>query len=157
MIGVGAPPLTSIQFGYWAILVYLPLFLSAGLHVSMEAAGVMLLAATLPMLLVPPLGGRLVTQWGWRRFFAVAFGVVASGNVLLVIAALPRRSCDAQHRNAGRHADDRCWRGVGQPAIGKRRSWSCAARAGRHDVRNDDDRPSGRFRHQHRRVGGQRS
>ncbi|WP_168200201.1 MULTISPECIES: MFS transporter [unclassified Bradyrhizobium] len=87
MIGVGAS-LTSIQFGYWAILVYLPQFLSAGLHVSMEAAGLMLLAATLPMLLVPPLGGRLVTRWGWRRFSAVAFGVVASGNVLLVIAAL---------------------------------------------------------------------
>jgi EmrB/QacA subfamily drug resistance transporter len=80
--------LTSIQFGYWAVLVYLPLFLSTGLLVSMDVAGVALLAATLPMLLVPLIGGRFVRQWGWRRFFIVAFGIIAMGDVLLVFAAL---------------------------------------------------------------------
>ena len=80
--------LTAIQFGYWAMLVYLPLFLKAALSASMEVAGPALLAATLPMLAVPLIGGRLVTQWGWRRFFAVAFGVMAIGDVLLVLAAL---------------------------------------------------------------------
>lgn len=87
MAGVGAL-LTAIQFGYWAVLVYLPLFLSAGLLVSMEVAGMALLAATLPMLLVPLIGGRFVTQWGWRRFFVVAFGFIAAGDVLLVLAAV---------------------------------------------------------------------
>jgi MFS family permease len=87
MVGVGAL-LTAIQFGYWAVLVYLPLFLSAGLMVSMEVSGVALLAATLPMLLVPLIGGRFVTQWGWRRFFVVAFGIIAAGDALLVLAAL---------------------------------------------------------------------
>jgi MFS family permease len=87
MLGAGAL-LTSIQFGYWAVLVYLPLFLSTGLPVNMEMAGVALLAATLPMLLVPLIGGRLVTQWGWRHFFVVAFGIMAIGDVLLVFAAL---------------------------------------------------------------------
>jgi MFS family permease len=86
MAGVGAL-LTAIQFGYWAVLVYLPLFLSAGLLVSMEVAGMALLAATLPMLLVPLIGGRFVTQWGWRRFFVVAFGFIAAGDALLVLAA----------------------------------------------------------------------
>ena len=85
--GVGAL-LTAIQFGYWAVLVYLPLFLSAGLSVSIEVAGVALLAATLPMLLVPLFGGRFVTRWGWRRFFIVAFGVIAMGDLFLVSAAL---------------------------------------------------------------------
>jgi MFS family permease len=87
MVGVGAL-LAAIQFGYWAVLVYLPLFLSAGLSVSMEVAGLMLLAATLPMLLVPLMGGRFVTEWGWRRFFIVAFGIVAIGDLFLVFAAL---------------------------------------------------------------------
>jgi MFS family permease len=87
MAGVGAL-LTAIQFGYWAVLVYLPLFLSAGLLVSMEVAGVALLAATLPMLLVPLIGGRFVTQWGWRRFFVVAFGIIAAGDALLALAAV---------------------------------------------------------------------
>jgi MFS family permease len=80
--------LTAIQFGYWAVLVYLPLFLSAGLLVSLEVAGVALLAATLPMLLVPLIGGRFVTQWGWRRFFVVAFGIISAGDGLLALAAV---------------------------------------------------------------------
>jgi MFS family permease len=87
MAGVGAL-LTAIQFGYWAVLVYLPLFLSTGLRVSMEFAGVALLAATLPMLLVPPIGGRIATEQGWRRLFTIAFGVITIGDVSLAIAAL---------------------------------------------------------------------
>ena len=87
MAGVGAL-LAAIQFGYWAVLVYLPLFLSAGLLVSIDVAGVALLAATLPMLLLPLMGGRLATQWGWRRFFVVAFSIVATGDALLVLAAV---------------------------------------------------------------------
>jgi MFS family permease len=87
MVAVGAL-LTAIQFGYWALLVYLPLFLSAGLAMSMEVAGMALLAATLPMLLVPLIGGRLVTHWGWRRFFFVAFGFIIAGDGLLVFATL---------------------------------------------------------------------
>src|SRR5207237_3986894 len=71
-----------------AVLVYLPLVLNAGLRVSMEMAGVSLLAATLPMLLVPLIGGRFVTRWGWRRFFIAAFGIIATGDVLLVLAAV---------------------------------------------------------------------
>ncbi len=91
MAGVGAL-LTAIQFGYWAVLVYLPLFLSTGLGVSLEVAGVALLAATLPMLLVPLIGGRLAAQQGWQRLFAIAFGIIAIGDVSLVIAALSETS-----------------------------------------------------------------
>ena len=87
MAGVGIL-LTAIQFGYWAVLVYLPLFLSAAIHISMEGAGAALLAATLPMLLVPLIGGRLAMHWGWRRLFTIAFGLVVIGDVCLVIAAL---------------------------------------------------------------------
>jgi MFS family permease len=87
MAGLGAL-LTAIQFGYWAAIVYLPLFLSAGLTISMDVAGLSLLAATLPMLLIPMFGGRFVTQWGWRRFFVVAFGIIAAGDALLVLAAV---------------------------------------------------------------------
>ena len=87
MAGV-ATLLTAIQFGYWAVVVYLPLFLSAALHISMDVAGVALLAATLPMLLVPLIGGRLATHWGWRRLFITAFSLVAIGDISLVIAAL---------------------------------------------------------------------
>ena len=80
--------LTALQLGYWAVVVYLPLFLSAAIHISMEGAGAALLAATLPMLLVPLIGGRLAMHWGWRRLFTIAFGLVVIGDVCLVIAAL---------------------------------------------------------------------
>lgn len=87
MAGV-ATLLAAVQFGYWAVVVYLPLFLRAALHISMEVAGTALLAATLPMLLVPLIGGRLATHWGWRRLFTIAFGLMGIGDVWLVIAAL---------------------------------------------------------------------
>jgi MFS family permease len=87
MAGVGIL-LTAIQFGYWAVLVYLPLFLNTGLRMSMEFAGVAPLAATLPMLLVPPIGGRLATQQGWKRLFAIAFGIIIVGDAALVIVTL---------------------------------------------------------------------
>jgi MFS family permease len=80
--------LTALQFGYWAVLVYLPLFLSAAVHISMEGAGAALLAATLPMVLVPLIGGRLAMHWGWRRLFTIAFGLVVIGDFCLVTAAL---------------------------------------------------------------------
>ena len=51
-------------------------------------AGVALLAATLPMLLVPPIGGRLASQRGWKLLFTIAFGVMAIGDASLVISAL---------------------------------------------------------------------
>ena len=50
------------------------------------------MAATLPMLLVPLIGGRLAMHWGWRRLFTVAFGLVVIGDVCLVIAALSNGS-----------------------------------------------------------------
>ncbi|WP_160118841.1 hypothetical protein [Bradyrhizobium vignae] len=41
------------------MLVYLPPFLSASLGVSADTGGIVMLAATLPMLFVPPLGAEL--------------------------------------------------------------------------------------------------
>ena len=61
----------------------------AGLIAEARLRGTaVMLAATLPMLLVPLLGGRFVTRWGWRHFFIVAFGIVAIGDLFLVFAAL---------------------------------------------------------------------
>lgn len=87
-MGAAGMLLTAIQFGYWAVLVYLPLFLNAALLVRTEVAGVALLAATLPMLFVPLIGSRLLARWGWRRFFAAAFSLMAIGDLLLLVAAL---------------------------------------------------------------------
>ena len=74
MIGI-AILLFAVSIGYWAVLVYLPLFFAAAFDWSSEVAGIALLTATLPMLFLPPLGGRLVGRLGWRLHFALALAI----------------------------------------------------------------------------------
>jgi MFS family permease len=87
MVGI-AILLCAVSVGYWAVLVYLPLFLAASYGWSSEVAGLALLTATLPMLLLPSWGGRLVGRLGWRLHFAMALAILAAGNAVLSIALL---------------------------------------------------------------------
>jgi MFS family permease len=87
MIGI-AILLCAVSIGYWAILVYLPLFFAAAFDWSSEVGGIALLTATLPMLFLPPLGGRLVDRLGWRLHFALALAILAAGNATIAIALI---------------------------------------------------------------------
>jgi EmrB/QacA subfamily drug resistance transporter len=87
MIGI-AILLCAVSVGYWAVLVYLPLFLAAAYGWSSEVAGIALLTATLPMLFLPPLGGRLADRLGWRLHFALALALLAAGNATIAIALI---------------------------------------------------------------------
>jgi MFS family permease len=87
MIGI-AILLFAVSIGYWAVLVYLPLFFAAAFDWSSEVAGLALLTATLPMLFLPPLGGRLVDRLGWRLHFALALAILAAGNATIAIALI---------------------------------------------------------------------
>ena len=87
MIGVTAL-LMAVSVGYWAVLVYLPLFLGTAFGWTTEAVGMAMLAATLPMLIVPPFGGRLASRLGWRRLFAAALALIAIGGAVLSLSAL---------------------------------------------------------------------
>ena len=80
--------LLAVSTGYWAVLVYLPLFLGTGFGFTAKAAGMALLAATFPMLVIPPLGARLASRLGWRRLFASALMLVAIGGFALAGAAI---------------------------------------------------------------------
>lgn len=77
--------LITVSVAYWAVLVYLPLFLTATFGLSTAQAGVMMLAATLPMIFLPPLAGRLATQWGWRALFTIGLALIAVGDVVLAL------------------------------------------------------------------------
>jgi MFS family permease len=87
LIGI-AILLCAVSIGYWAVLVYLPLFFAAAFGWSSEMAGIALLAATLPMLFLPPLGGRLVGRLGWRLHFALALAILAAGNAIIAVALI---------------------------------------------------------------------
>lgn len=78
--------LVAVSIGYWALLVYLPLFLTAALGLGTETGGMAMLAATLPMLFVPPLGGRSVTVLGWRWHFTLALAIMTIGDAMFVVA-----------------------------------------------------------------------
>ncbi|SFO21429.1 Predicted arabinose efflux permease, MFS family [Bradyrhizobium sp. Ghvi] len=78
--------LLAVSLGYWAVLVYLPMFLKAAFGWTGSLVGIALLPATLPMLFVPPYGARLVARWGWRRLFATAMLATVVGNLILASA-----------------------------------------------------------------------
>jgi MFS family permease len=85
MLGI-AMLLSAVSIGYWAVLVFLPPFLVASFGWTADVLGIAILAATLPMMIVPLLGGRLVERMGWRRYFATALGLMACGNAVFVAA-----------------------------------------------------------------------
>lgn len=87
MAGIAAL-LIAVSVGYWSVLVFLPLFFQASFGWNAQSAGFGLLAATLPMLGVPLLGGRLASRLGWRRLFASALALIAAGGFALAVAAL---------------------------------------------------------------------
>lgn len=79
--------LVTLSVGYWSVLVYLPLFLQTSFGFSVDKSGLVLLAATLPMLALPPLGGRLISRWGWRWPFTLSLLIVAVGDLGLAWAS----------------------------------------------------------------------
>lgn len=86
-IGIGCL-LLSLSAGYWAVLIYLPLYLQAAFGLGMEQAGVAMLTATVPMLALPPVGVWATQRYGWQANFTVGMLLLGSGLVLLVIAVL---------------------------------------------------------------------
>lgn len=84
--GVGCV-LLALSVGYWAVLVYLPSFLQASFGLSASRAGIAMLAATLPMLVLPPFGARLARGRGWGQAFALGLGAVAAGTAVIAAAA----------------------------------------------------------------------
>ena len=78
--------LITVSVAYWAVLVYLPLFLQSRFGFSIEWTGLVMLAATLPMVVLPPFAAGLAPRWGWRRLFATGLAVIALGDAVLAAA-----------------------------------------------------------------------
>ncbi len=76
-----------MSVAYWAVLVYLPVYGGATFGLSAGEIGLALLAATVPMLVLPPLGARLAARLARHWFFALGFALALSGDLLLALAA----------------------------------------------------------------------
>ncbi len=79
--------LLALSVGYWAVLVYLPSYFGTAYGLGANEAGLAMLAATVPMLALPPAGARLTRRRGWRRAFAVGLTVLGIGMVALAVVA----------------------------------------------------------------------
>jgi len=53
----------GMNFSFWPFMIYLPIYFQSGLGYGTVTAGLSLLAYTLPTLVVPPLGERLVLRY----------------------------------------------------------------------------------------------
>jgi EmrB/QacA subfamily drug resistance transporter len=80
--------LITVSVAYWAVLVYLPLFLQRTFGFTIEWTGLVMLAATVPMVVLPPYAGALAPRWGWRRLFATGLAVIALGDAMLAATTL---------------------------------------------------------------------
>jgi MFS family permease len=84
--------LLAVSIGYWAVLVYLPLFLETAFGWPSQSVGIVFMIATAPMLFMPALGSHMVTRWGWRSLFATGLAMLIIGDALLFASA-----CSTEH------------------------------------------------------------
>ncbi|WP_329240825.1 MFS transporter [Actinoallomurus sp. NBC_01490] len=76
----------ATSIGFVGVLVFLPTYLQGVDGVPASEAGVTMLMLTAPVLVVPPLGGWLVTRGvPGRALITVALGLVAAGNAWLTV------------------------------------------------------------------------
>lgn len=90
-LGIGCLLLT-LSMGYWATLVYLPLYLLAAFGLTVEQGGLAMLAATLPMLALPPVGVWATQRFGWRLNFTAGLLLLSIGLALLAWAVFTAAS-----------------------------------------------------------------
>lgn len=75
--------LVSLSVGYWAVLVFLPVWLQPAFGLGLAQTGYAMLAVTLPMLALPPAGIWLTARHGWRANFTAGMALLSSGMALL--------------------------------------------------------------------------
>jgi EmrB/QacA subfamily drug resistance transporter len=73
----------GMNFSFWPFMIYLPIFFRNALGYGNVAAGVALLAYTLPALVVPPLGERMLLRFQARIAIPTGLFVIGLGFMLM--------------------------------------------------------------------------
>lgn len=79
----------GMNFSYWPLMIYLPIYVQAGMGLGKGEAGLLLLAYTLPTLFVPPLGERLALKLHPGVMIPAGLLVIGAG-MLLMCASIGR-------------------------------------------------------------------
>jgi EmrB/QacA subfamily drug resistance transporter len=77
----------AMNVSYWPFMIYLPIWFSAGLGLDSVAAGLGLLAYTLPTLIVPPIAERLSLRFQSRVIIPVGLFTIGVGFFLMRFGA----------------------------------------------------------------------
>jgi len=77
---------SGMNFSFWPFVVYLPLYLQTVVGLDALATGALVLAYTLPTLLVPPLAERLLLRRGPGLVIPLGLGLIGVGFALLSLA-----------------------------------------------------------------------
>lgn len=77
----------GMNFSFWPLMIYLPVYYQSGLGYDSIATGLVLLAYTLPTLLMPPLAEKLVARYGAAKVIPLGLFTIGVGFMLMKYAA----------------------------------------------------------------------
>ncbi|TDR92905.1 MFS transporter [Enterovirga rhinocerotis] len=77
----------AMNISFWPFMIYLPIWFQAGLGYDSVAAGMGLLAYTLPALVVPPLAERLLLRYQPRLVIPAGLSVIGLGFILMKLGS----------------------------------------------------------------------
>lgn len=83
---------SGMNFSFWPFVVYLPLYLHAGLGYDAIATGLAVLAYTVPTIVAPPLGERLLLRRGPGLVIPLGLFTIGAGFALLHLAIASRQA-----------------------------------------------------------------
>ncbi|MCJ2121668.1 MFS transporter [Methylobacterium sp. J-077] len=78
---------SAMNFSFWPFVIYLPIYVQAVLGYDSVTAGLVLLAYTLPTLVVPPLAERLLLRYGPGLVIPLGLFTLGAGFLLMRLAA----------------------------------------------------------------------
>ncbi|WP_276225294.1 MFS transporter [Niabella beijingensis] len=76
----------GMNFSFWPLMVFLPLYFQAVLHYDTMTTGMCLLAYTLPTLLFPPIGERFSLRYGAGRVIPFGLLLIGAGFFIMYIS-----------------------------------------------------------------------
>lgn len=81
----------GMNFSFWPLMIYLPVYYQNGLGYDSVTTGLALLAytlPTLPTLLMPPVGEKLTARYGASRIIPFGLFTIGAGFILMLIAVV---------------------------------------------------------------------
>jgi EmrB/QacA subfamily drug resistance transporter len=73
----------GMNFSYWPFIIYLPIYFQSGLGLGSEAAGLLLLAYTVPFMLMPPVSDHLLRRHGPQVVIPLGMLTIGAGFIAM--------------------------------------------------------------------------